>query len=122
MVMYLAMGAAGLPVFTPGGLPGPARVVGPTGGYLIAYPFAAALTGWVAGAVRRPSWPRALGATLAGMAALHLGGLAQLLVLTGSLERAVASGTLPFVAADLAKAALAALVLRRGLPRARALG
>ena len=36
LVMYLAMGAAGLPVFTPGGLPGAARLFGPTGGFLLA--------------------------------------------------------------------------------------
>src|SRR6185437_5894350 len=41
MVLYLAAGAAGLPVFTPLGAPGLARFVGPTGGYLIAYPAAA---------------------------------------------------------------------------------
>src|SRR2546427_3662485 len=36
MILYLALGAAGLPVFTPYGLPGLARLFGPTGGYLIA--------------------------------------------------------------------------------------
>src|SRR3954469_25454995 len=47
MALYLAMGAAGIPVFSPvPGLPvGIARFAGPTGGYLIAYPVAA----WVAG-------------------------------------------------------------------------
>src|SRR6185436_4701400 len=38
MILYLVLGAAGLPVFTPYGLPGLARLVGPTGGYLLAYP------------------------------------------------------------------------------------
>src|SRR5207302_8075275 len=54
MLLYLAAGAAGLPVFTPIGAPGIARFVGPTGGYLIAYPAAA----WVAGtlAFRAGSW------------------------------------------------------------------
>lgn len=124
MVMYLAMGAAGLPVFTPVGLPGAARLFGPTGGYLIAYPFAAALTGWIArgGTGVQPTWMRAGLAALLGMAALHLGGLAQLQIITGNLEQAVVTGTLPFVVADLAKSGLAALVLRRGLPRTRALG
>src|SRR5207249_2971433 len=40
MILYLALGAAGLPVFTPYGLPGLARLIGPTGGYLLAYPVA----------------------------------------------------------------------------------
>ncbi|MGI4854347.1 MAG: biotin transporter BioY [Janthinobacterium lividum] len=45
MALYLLEGAAGLPVFTPLGLPGIARLLGPTGGYLFAYPLAAALAG-----------------------------------------------------------------------------
>src|SRR5689334_14282477 len=50
MILYLAMGAAGLPVFTPTvPLPGITRLLGPTGGYLLAYPVAA----WAVGAVLR---------------------------------------------------------------------
>src|SRR5918992_4417689 len=45
MVMYLAAGAAGLPVFAPVGPPGLARLLGPTGGYLLAYPAAAVVAG-----------------------------------------------------------------------------
>jgi len=45
MLMYLAEGALGLPVFNPGGLGGTAQLLGPTGGFLFAYPFAAALAG-----------------------------------------------------------------------------
>src|SRR5881396_1209254 len=49
MIAYLAMGAAGLPVFTPTvPLLGFARLLGPTGGYLLAYPVAAWVTGWFA--------------------------------------------------------------------------
>src|SRR5918996_842235 len=47
MVLYLAAGAVGLPVFAPIGAPGIARFFGPTGGYLLAYPVAAAVTGWL---------------------------------------------------------------------------
>src|SRR5712692_10652789 len=51
MILYLAMGAAGLPVFTPTvPLLGFARLLGPTGGYLLAYPVAA----WVVGRVLTP--------------------------------------------------------------------
>src|SRR4029077_6543560 len=49
LVLYLLLGAAGLPVFTPFGLPGVARLIGPTGGYLLAYPLAAAMVGRLAG-------------------------------------------------------------------------
>src|ERR687894_640878 len=45
MVTYLAAGAIGLPAFAPVGAPGIARLVGPTGGYLLAYPAAAVLAG-----------------------------------------------------------------------------
>src|SRR5881397_3801379 len=48
MLLYLAAGAAGLPVFTPMGAPGIARLFGPTGGYLIAYPIAAFISGAIA--------------------------------------------------------------------------
>src|SRR6267378_6499476 len=52
MILYLAMGAAGLPVFTPTvPLFGIARLFGPTGGYLLAYPVAAWATGWLT-----PGW------------------------------------------------------------------
>src|SRR6266436_5987910 len=49
MILYLAMGAAGLPVFTPSPLllPGIARLFGQTGGYLLAYPIAAYAVGWL---------------------------------------------------------------------------
>src|SRR6266481_22955 len=51
MILYLAMGAAGLPVFTPTvPLFGIARLLGPTGGYLLAYPVAA----WAVGALLTP--------------------------------------------------------------------
>src|ERR1700712_1911317 len=47
MVLYLAEGAMGLPVFSPQGPGGVAQLLGPTAGYLFAYPFAAALAGWM---------------------------------------------------------------------------
>jgi biotin transport system substrate-specific component len=45
MVLYLAEGATGLPVFSPHGLGGIAQLVGPTGGFLVSYPLAAACAG-----------------------------------------------------------------------------
>lgn len=131
LAVYLEMGAVGLPVFTPLGAPGLARLFGPTGGYLLAYPMAAALVGWVVrrnvgtseGDVRSavPSFQRSALAALAGIALIHLGGAAQLLVLTGSAQSAIAMGLVPFVVGDLLKVAIAALVIRRLLPTARAL-
>lgn len=114
MTLFLLAGAAGLPVFAPGGAPGALRLLGPTGGYLIAYPAAAALAGWLArgGA----SWTRRAVAALAGMALLYAGGLAQLAVLTGSLETAALLGAAPFAAADVVKALVAAALAPRAAP------
>ena len=53
MVLYLAEGALGLPVFTPsGGAPGVAHLLGPNGGFLFSYPLAAATAGWVVRAMQ----------------------------------------------------------------------
>src|SRR4029078_12080848 len=46
LALYLIEGASGLPVFSPTGPGGIAQLIGPTGGYLMAYPFVAALTGY----------------------------------------------------------------------------
>ena len=110
LLVYLALGAAGLPVFTPVGLPGIARLLGPTGGYLLAYPVAAFAVGRLAGDGTRAT--RLALAALVGMVLIHLGGLAQLLLLTGSIAGALRLGTLPFVVGDLIKVALAILILK----------
>jgi biotin transport system substrate-specific component len=53
MVLYLAEGALGLPVFTPSGGPaGIAHLLGPNGGFLFSYPLAAATAGWVVRALQ----------------------------------------------------------------------
>src|SRR4051812_47452408 len=83
MVVYLMAGAAGLPVFAPIGAPGIARLVGPTGGYLLAYPIAAAVAGMFG--FRQASFiTRALAAE-AGILVLYVGGLAQLALISGSV-------------------------------------
>lgn len=118
LLLYLALGAAGLPVFTPVGLPGVARLLGPTGGYLLAYPLAAYAVGRVAGDGQRLG--RLALAALGGLVLIHLGGLAQLLVLTGSLSRAAQFGTIPFLLGDGVKLVLAVLILRPTIRPVRA--
>ncbi len=113
LAMYLVMGAAGLPVFAPLGAPGFARLIGPTGGFLISYPFAAAAVGALAGS----NYGRNLLAALTGMVVIYAGGLAQLAVLGLPL----AAGYSPFFAADLVKILAAALILRRFHSTTRAL-
>jgi biotin transport system substrate-specific component len=116
-LLYLAVGMMGVPVFAAGG--GAAYLLGPTGGYLLAFPVAA----WVAGRVasRSPgAFDIALGAFL-GLAIIHLGGLSWLAALSGR-EQAVAVGLAPFFVGDLLKIALvtvAGLGARSWMRRAR---
>ena len=112
--LYLAAGIAGLPVFAPSLTlpPGALRLIGPTGGYLLAYPVAAFVTGWLA----ERGWDRrylsSLASLLAGLAVIFAGGVAWLSLLPGqSLGSAIATGFLPFVLIDLVKAAVAAKIL-----------
>ena len=118
LILYLALGAAGLPVFTPVGLPGIARLIGPTGGYLLAYPVAASAVGRIA--TTGASLARLALATLVGLVLIHLGGLAQLTILTGDWSTAARFGTIPFLLVDLLKLALAVLVLRLTIRPVRA--
>ncbi|HXT48537.1 MAG TPA: biotin transporter BioY, partial [Gemmatimonadaceae bacterium] len=99
MVLYLVAGAVGLPVFSPIGAPGVLRLIGPTGGYLLATPAAAAIAGLVA--KRFPAFAGRMLASFLGIAMLYLGGVMQLELLTGSLSRAAALGSTPFILADL---------------------
>ncbi len=120
LILYLLLGAAGLPVFTPIGLPGAARLIGPTGGYLLAYPVAAFAVGRLIGKDDGARPARIALAALAGLVLIHLGGLAQLLILTGSAAQAARLGTLPFLVGDLGKAAITVLVLRSSVSATRA--
>jgi biotin transport system substrate-specific component len=112
MALYLGAGAVGLPVWAPVGLPGAARLLGPTGGYLLSYPLAA----WTAAMLSRgaTSYPRRLVAAVAAMAVIYAGGLAQLAVLTGSLAASALLGAAPFAALDIVKCLVAAAVAPRG--------
>lgn len=116
---YLAAGALGAPVFA-GFKGGFVQFFGPTGGYLISYPLAAALAGLAfpvvaAGAVawtgRWRAAAVAFAAGLLGLAAIYALGTAWLAsALQLPLGTAIAQGVLPFVAVDAAKIVVAALV------------
>jgi biotin transport system substrate-specific component len=92
--------------------------MGPTGGYLLAYPVAAFATGAITGDGK--SWARLAFGVLAGLALIHLGGLAQLWIITGNASIAARFGTLPFVVGDLVKLVVAVLVLRHTIGPLRA--
>jgi biotin transport system substrate-specific component len=107
LLLYLAEGAAGLPVFSPFGAPGILRFGGPTAGYLIAYPFVAGLAGYI---FERGSqtFTRAASATVAGELLLFTCGISWLYLLTHSLARAIAFGLYWFIFAEVMKVMLAA--------------
>ncbi len=106
-MLYLLEGACGLPVFS-GGAAGALVMAGPTGGYLVSFPFAA----FVTGALAERAWDRRPAtmflAMLLGSTVIFALGLAQLSRFVPA-DRLLASGLLPFVPGDLAKSALAAL-------------
>jgi biotin transport system substrate-specific component len=111
--LYLAAGAAGLPVFAADPrLPlGALRLVGPTAGYLWAYPVAAFVAGWLAERGWDRSYLRSVAAMAAGLAVIYAGGLAWRVSLLGSWEATLVTSVVPYVIPDIIKIAAAALVL-----------
>ncbi len=119
LVTYLVAGLAGLPVYSGGGF-GVLHLLGPTGGYLLAFPLGAFVAGWIAtnaGMVITPV--RYLIGAVAGMAVVHLGGWAWLSVVTGDPTAAFAMGIVPFGGTDLIELALAATLALLVGPRVR---
>jgi biotin transport system substrate-specific component len=109
LTLYLAEGLAGMPVFNPTGPGGLAQLLGPTGGFLIAYPFVAALAGWIMERGAKTFAGSAI-AALIGEVVLFAGGLSWLAVLTHSLTRALQWGLYWFVFAEIIKVMLAAAI------------
>lgn len=118
-VLYLIAGVAGLPVFAASATlpPGLLRLVGPTGGYLMAYPVAAFVVGALAERGFAKRYASSVAAMLVGLAIIYASGTLWLAyfarLATGSsaavgLSTALATGVYPFVLADLAKLAAAA--------------
>jgi biotin transport system substrate-specific component len=107
LVLYLIEGASGLPVFNPAGLGGIKQILGPTGGFLMAYPLVAFATGWIYERTsRRIAWAALAGT--AGELILFAGGLGWLFAMTHSVSQAFKWGLYWFVFAEVIKIALAA--------------
>jgi biotin transport system substrate-specific component len=119
-VLYLLAGIAGLPVFAASATlpPGALRLLGPTGGYLMAYPFAAFLTGYLAERRLDRRYLTSVLAMLAGLVVVYAFGATWLGIFarTGTpapvgLHAALVMGVYPFIAADLLKLLVAAGIL-----------
>ena len=113
ILLYLAEGAIGLPVFagTPEKGIGLAYMMGPTGGYLAGYVLAAAICGYLA----QLNWDKRASTTalamLLGNVAIYVPGLLWLGMLLGWDKPILEWGLIPFVAGDLLKLALAAATI-----------
>ena len=113
LMLYLTEGAMGLPVFAPSPLGGGiAQILGPTGGFLMAYPFVAFVAGWIyEHSPRRFGW-----AALSGFVAeivLFAGGLGWLFALTHSFSQAIKWGLYWFLFAEVIKILMAAAIAVR---------
>lgn len=114
MIVYLVEGASGLPFFS-GGMSGLGHLLGQTGGYLVAFPAAAFITG----AFAEHDWDRRFHTAVAAMAigsvVIMLSGWAWFSILTNtSLDVAFKIAVLPFIPGDIIKILLAAAALPAG--------
>jgi len=120
-VLYLMAGIAGLPVFAASVTlpPGALRLLGPTGGYLMSYPIAAFLAGYLAERGFDRRYLTAVSAMLAGLLTIYACGAVWLgfFARAGArgdpigLQAALVAGVYPFIVADLLKRVAAAGIL-----------
>lgn len=118
LLVYLAAGVTGLPVFAEG-TGGPGVLFGPTGGYLLAFPVAALTAGWLSEKSIPTKWFCWITASLGALAVIYAGGASWLalwlsttgaLSLQAALSRAWQLGVAPFLLADVVKAILAVAI------------
>ncbi|MBP6819706.1 MAG: biotin transporter BioY [Ferrovibrio sp.] len=110
VLLYLAEGFVGLPVFA-GAAAGPAYFAGPTAGYLIGFVASAWLIGWLAERGWDRSLLRCLIAMAVGHAVVFVFGVSWLATLVG-VQKALAAGLYPFWAATLVKTLLGVAVMQ----------
>ncbi len=115
-ILYVALGIAGVPVFaaTPVLPQGIARLLGPTGGYLMSYPFAAFVAGWLAERGFDRRYVTAVLAMVCGLVVVFAGGVLWLSIgvqQARGFSAALATGFYPFILPDLAKLFVAAGVM-----------
>ena len=106
---YVFLGCIGLPIY-PGGVGGLGRLLGPTGGFYIGWPFVCALVSWIKG--RRINFCRyALVSVLVGVPLTYAGGIiSMMMVLQVDLWQGLTMAVFPFIPGDILKALLAAFI------------
>jgi biotin transport system substrate-specific component len=116
--LFIAAGLIGAPVFANNGSPmGIARIVGPTGGYLLGYILAALVAGFIAGFLRSgekiPLW-RIFFAAAAGMLVVYVPGLIRLkMYMNATWAQTLTAGFYPFIIGDAVKACIAGFISPR---------
>ena len=109
ILTYLAQGAAGLPFFA-GATGGIAKLLGPTGGYLFGFIFAAYVVGWLS----EKGWDRrffsTIGSMIFGNLVIYACGVTWLSYFIG-WNASLSAGLYPFIYGDILKIFLAALIL-----------
>ena len=113
LALYLVWGAIGLPVFA-GGVSGTSHFMGSTGGYLLAYPLAAAIVGYLAerGWDRIPS--RLAAMLVLGNLSIYVPGVLWLACFVGGIAPAIWLGFVPFIIGDGIKILLALALMPTG--------
>lgn len=110
LLVFLLEGAMGMPVFAQTGIGGIAQIIGPTGGFLIAYPFVAGLAGWIMERGRK-TFARAAVAGLLAECVLFAGGIGWLFVLTHSISMALRFGLYWFIFAEIIKVLMSSAIV-----------
>jgi len=112
LALYLVEGASGMPVFSPHSPGGILHLFGPTGGYLMAYPFVAGLAGLLFESAR-PTFMRAAMSGFLAEILLFASGIGWLAILNHSVKVAIFYGLYWFVFAEVIKIMFAAAIATR---------
>jgi biotin transport system substrate-specific component len=111
LALYLLEGAVGMPVFTPQGPGGMLQLLGPTGGYLMSYPFVAAFIGFLMSRFNKRSYGIALFSAAAGDALILAAGTIWLASVTHqAITHTISLSVVPFLAGDALKVCIAAAI------------
>ena len=112
MILYVVVGALGLPVFAGGGS-GIGAVLGPTGGYLFSYFIAAFFIGKIVEMRKKPKYMDYVIAMAVGTIIIYALGAAQGMLVTGLSTTAIIIGwVLPFIIGDTIKLLIAAYIAK----------